>query len=531
MRLLRSLALCLALLMLAGCSSQPVLPSPADTGGSWTQLSEEAENANKREELVVSMPRESGVWDPLRNPSRTMAGLFSLVFEPLVQLDAQQRPALYLAQNITALEKEENVYHVTVRQVTLHDGEKLTAQDVAFTLDRIDESGKDGNYAWVLEYIQDWEIVDEDTISITSDAGYRLMYALTFPIVHQQSNEQLSGSGPYTVAQYERDACMTLQARQDWWRTPPTIQTIRAVAATDDTAALNAFSLGEVDMTMVRQLHVTEYLGGDVNTLECMTQQFELLAMNMNKPAFQSLAVRQAVSYLVDTKTLALQIYQGHATMNDVPVPTDSWLYATPDQTDGVDPETAHALLMQQGFVDHDGDGLFDQMNPETLAYEPVTWTLLTNSDSPEGVRREAAVLIAESLQAAGVKVQVEASPMDDVLKKLEDGAFDLFLGGYQIGAEADLSFLFPQAEEGQSTTFGYSGMQMQTLLQQAQAAQNAEEYAAALTEAQELIRRDIPFIGIGFRTATLLYRDFIQGVTYSRENAPFADLQSWSLN
>ena len=127
----RILALLFILCFASGCyQGAEVLPSATPNG---TVLSPgQTPTPLQGGEITIAMPQEPYTTHPLFLKEVEMSDIYSMVFDPLVALDAQMLPVASIANGWEADENGE----VTVRLrsgVRFHDNTELTSSDVVFT--------------------------------------------------------------------------------------------------------------------------------------------------------------------------------------------------------------------------------------------------------------------------------------------------------------------------------------------------------------------------------------------------------------
>ncbi|MFR1758372.1 MAG: ABC transporter substrate-binding protein, partial [Christensenellaceae bacterium] len=123
--------------------------------------------------LHIVMPENVETLHPLRATQREVRSLLGLVYESLLTYDGEGNPTGGLA---ASLEPDETAKVWTVKLRTQASwqgsGRPLSADDVIFTLDLIRQIGEDGAYASVLDYLENWEKVDETTVRISCTHGF-----------------------------------------------------------------------------------------------------------------------------------------------------------------------------------------------------------------------------------------------------------------------------------------------------------------------------------------------------------------------
>ena len=122
-------------------------------------------------------------------------------------------------------------------------------------------------------------------------------------------------------------------------------------------------------------------------------------------------AVRQAISYAIDRKSIVSNIYLDHAVLSETPVMPGTALNKTSAVRYDYSLSAAEELLDSAGWLlNEEGKRVKDG---KTLEIEIVT---LENTDNP--VKKDTASAIARQLELAGVTVKVTALEREELDKR-----------------------------------------------------------------------------------------------------------------
>ncbi|WP_439595093.1 ABC transporter substrate-binding protein [Falsiroseomonas sp.] len=149
------------------------------------------------------------------------------LYEPLVALDAQQRPVAALATAWIATDA--TTWRLTLRDgVRFHDGAPLSSADVAHTLQRAAAvPGSPSSFAVYLRQITAVETPDARTVLLRTAAPFPLMpvYLSQVPIIRAtpattaefDSGIAAIGTGPFRLAGWSRGESITLARNDAYW--------------------------------------------------------------------------------------------------------------------------------------------------------------------------------------------------------------------------------------------------------------------------------------------------------------------------
>lgn len=458
---------------------------------------------------------------PLELNQRDVVSVLDLVYEGLFSMDDNYMPQPELAYSYEFISNG-NRLRVKLRDdVTFHNGQKLTANDVVATLDYMLElSGFDkdlnseyeltdrGLYYSTFYSVQSWEAEDEYTILFRlRRASFGSLYALTFPILpaSEVANAMPSGTGPYKYDGYERGSAIWLVSNKAWWKRAPVVTNIRAGIYKDSEKALGAFDAQDVDVAMTRSINASRYSGSLSSfSLSARTRQLEVLLMNRAYKYLKSdengkNLVREAISYAINRSELISSVYQGMATVAYTPIPAGTWLSNESTIRDVYDPLMAESLLDQAGWkMADDGKRYKDGKAMESFR-------ILVYDEPGSTVRTNAANKIAEQLEAVGIPAYVATWSRGDVLTKLKSGDYSLALAAFNFDIGPDPGFTLTSTASCNYTR--YRNDDMNDLLGQLRKSVTPDEYQNAMSLIQDQFEQDIPYICLYWRSGALLSR------------------------
>jgi len=208
--------------------------------------------------------------------------------------------------------------------VSFHDGSKLTAEDVVFSIKRIIDPKFGSPQLSQFSKIADATRDGPSKVVIQLKSPYSAILAQLVKlsivpkhVVEKEGNDKFNlnpiGSGPYKFISWDRGVAVTL-ARNDayWGRKGPFPQAVfRAVpnAATRlaDVQASAADLARAMNSDQGKQLDDS----GRGKRLYALTERSAYLRINPNRPPFDNLKIRQALSYAIDKEGITEGILGG----------------------------------------------------------------------------------------------------------------------------------------------------------------------------------------------------------------------------
>ena len=455
----------------------------------------------------------TGSINPFYCTDRDLVSLNQLVFESVVELDTEHKPAPLLADSWTV---EDKVWTFKLRSgIVFHNGAPLTAQDVVMSYQAHVAAGESNPYYGRLQLIKNMEAVDDLTVKVTATvSGYVALYAMTFPVVQYATiNETLArGTGPYWYTEYAQGSGVRLEANPLWWKVDANVHSIAAINFADSAAALEALHTKEIDMlcTQSSSAALSRRLS-DFTSMDYSTSIFEMLVPNLTSESpMGDIRMRQAVMYAIDRASLAENGYRGMGVQCEVPVNPASWLYESQSAIYYYSPERALQLALECGWSDLAGDGKLGKIDGVML--RDLKLTLRTYNEPTNTMRENAAYMIADYLGKIGIQVEVICTSREKCLSQVKSGNFDIALVAVNLSEIPDLSDMLYSKSKLNLNSFRND--RMNELIEQVPDAVTDAELKAIYSEIQMLCVERLPVLGMMFRTGTVLSTRSLAGLS-----------------
>lgn len=160
------------------------------------------------------------------------------------------------------------------------------------------------------------------------------------------------GTGPFRLESWEKGVSVVLQRNEEYWGTPPGLQTLVFRPIPEPTARVAALLSGEVDMIVVVPPDSIPSIKDNPNLTyeQGPSLHYWFIQLNTTEPPFDDVRVRQAVNYAVNKEGLANDILSGSAVPATQPMPAANWSYNDDIAGYPYDPEKAKALLAEAGY-------------------------------------------------------------------------------------------------------------------------------------------------------------------------------------
>ena len=304
------------------------------------------------------------------------------------------------------------------------DGEKLTASDVAFTL----ETAKAAQGAVDLNYMESAVAQDDTTVVITlsKPTSIFLNTLASVGIVPEHAygedyGTNPMGSGPYKFVEWKAQEQLIFTANENYYGGAPAIKNVTVVFMGED-AALAAVQAGQVDVayssatlgtTVVPGYTVERVKSADNRGFTLPVLPNEGKTTESGAPIGNNVTcnkeIRQAIAYAIDREVVAEIALNGFA--RPAYSENDGMPWNNPEVAIETDVEYAKQLLADNGWVDTDGDGIVEKngVKAEFNCIYP----------SGDSVRQMVGMAAAEMVAQIGIKITMEGTSWDDIMTRM----------------------------------------------------------------------------------------------------------------
>lgn len=285
--------------------------------------------------------------------------LLDNVYEGLVKLDQDGKIVPDLAKSWTVSPDRKTYTFDLVDNATFTNGAKFTADDAAFSINRVKTD-------WTISLKAAMDVVD----SAKADGPTKLVVTLKQPsndwlyrmttrigaMFSKTGVDKLAtdpvGTGPYKLDKWNRGDSIVMARNDSYWGTKPYYKTVTFKYFKDPTALNNALLTNTINV--IGTVQAPDSLGQFENNdkyqvIEGTTNGEVVLSFNNGKAPLSDKRVRQAIRYAIDNKALMDACWAGKGTLiGSMVPPTDPWY----EDLTGMyphDPAKAKDLLKQAG--------------------------------------------------------------------------------------------------------------------------------------------------------------------------------------
>jgi peptide/nickel transport system substrate-binding protein len=398
---IKSLWLLAVVIVLALGSCNKAAPLDSSIEPSQVPMTEtEAQEQSRQGNLKLAMQPMVQV-DPAFISSDTEVLVASHVYDYLVDVDPASNVVPRLATDWSISPDGLTYTFQIAAGASFQDGSLLTAEDVAWTFNRLRDAGLGVPTSDLYQNIVAVEVTGdlEVTFSLAQANPFFLYdlsdnHALVVKAGTADFNE-FNGSGPFRVTAYSPEDRIVLAANPHYFMPDlPKLAGLEIIFFNDDHAMVDALRGGQIDLAMRMSTDLFTSLQGQpgIRTIAIPTNGFDLVRLRADRPPGNDPRVMQAIKLATDRGAIFQLVQQGYGALGkDSPVGPLYELYHAEDLTlPARDIQAARDLLVAAGY--EEGISL-DLHVPNT------------------GNRPDLAVVLKSQWAEAGIDVNVVVEP------------------------------------------------------------------------------------------------------------------------
>ena len=211
--------------------------------------------------------------------------------------------------------------------VTFHDGKKLTADDVVYTMKRHQGEASTSVIKSVLASVKEWKKsgpMEVKAVLESPNADLPTLLGLfQTKIVQEGTTGEGIGTGPYVMDSFQPGVKSVHSRNKNYWREGANLDAIEITAITDPVARVNALISG--DMQMVTQLEPNSFRqveSADGVTLLSTPAALQLgICILKNTAPGNNEDFVKGMQYIQDRKRIVKRVLKGKGSLgNDTPI-------------------------------------------------------------------------------------------------------------------------------------------------------------------------------------------------------------------
>lgn len=434
---------------------------------SWNSQGSKKDGAKSGGVYVEGVIGNISTLNPLLAASEPEQAVSRLLFSSLYNYDVTGALHTDLAESMTV--KDDKVYTIKLRNAVWHDGKKLTAEDVVYTINLI----KNPQVRSPLRV--NWldisaRAIDDSTVEFMLPAVYAgFSHALTFPVIPKHILQSVSpssmreadfssnpvGSGPFAVKRVQTSESTSstdvvrMEPNTKYYGAVSTLSRLELRAYGNESLLVKAVNSGEVSAASGLSLSAADNIKSkQYSTKHWLLNKGVYLLMNNRSQTLQDARVRQALRYATDTSSIRATVGDNVARL-DTPILQSQIAQKLPVAPD-YNLDKAKALLKEAGWTYNQGQWKGKDGRPLAVA--------VTTSSGRDEYKKIVDAL-KQQWSKLGVDVQLReidtsSTTTSFVQSVLQPRDYDALLYELELGADPDV---FAYWHSSQASASGYN--------------------------------------------------------------------------
>lgn len=434
---------------------------------SWNSQGSKKDGAKSGGVYVEGVIGNISTLNPLLAASEPEQAVSRLLFSSLYNYDVTGALHTDLAESMTV--KDDKVYTIKLRNAVWHDGKKLTAEDVVYTINLI----KNPQVRSPLRV--NWldisaRAIDDSTVEFMLPAVYAgFSHALTFPVIPKHILQTVSpssmreadfssnpvGSGPFAVKRVQTSESTSstdvvrMEPNTKYYGAVSTLSRLELRAYGNESLLVKAVNSGEVSAASGLSLSAADNIKSkQYSTKHWLLNKGVYLLMNNRSQTLQDARVRQALRYATDTSSIRATVGDNVARL-DTPILQSQIAQKLPAAPD-YNLDKAKALLKEAGWTYNQGQWKGKDGRPLAVA--------VTTSSGRDEYKKIVNAL-KQQWSKLGVDVQLReidtsSTTTSFVQSVLQPRDYDALLYELELGADPDV---FAYWHSSQASASGYN--------------------------------------------------------------------------
>ena len=434
---------------------------------SWNSQGSKKDGAKPGGVYVEGVIGNISTLNPLLAASEPEQAVSRLLFSSLYNYDVTGALHTDLAESMTV--KDDKVYTIKLRNAVWHDGKKLTAEDVVYTINLI----KNPQVRSPLRV--NWldisaRAIDDSTVEFMLPAVYAgFSHALTFPVIPKHILQTVSpssmreadfssnpvGSGPFAVKRVQTSESTSstdvvrMEPNTKYYGAVSTLSRLELRAYGNESLLVKAVNSGEVSAASGLSLSAADNIKSkQYSTKHWLLNKGVYLLMNNRSQTLQDARVRRALRYATDTSSIRATVGDNVARL-DTPILQSQIAQKLPAAPD-YNLDKAKALLKEAGWTYNQGQWKGKDGRPLAVA--------VTTSSGRDEYKKIVDAL-KQQWSKLGVDVQLReidtsSTTTSFVQSVLQPRDYDALLYELELGADPDV---FAYWHSSQASASGYN--------------------------------------------------------------------------
>ena len=354
--------------------------------------------ADRSTTIVVSQGSDVLTLDPMLDTSPISVNVFRNIFDALTRIAADGSVTPLLAESWTTSE-DTKTWEFKIRgNVTFHNGQPLTVEDVVWSYQRLAAETKSPVRTYINK-VKSVEAAGPDKVKFTLSEPFAPFdrQASLISILPKQAFEQIGaakfavepvGSGPFKVVRWVKDDNIELAAFEQYWGGAPKFKTLIFRPVPSATTRAAALSSGELDVVPILPPALVDTLSSrkGIRVEKVSSNKVVYLGFDVKNPTLSDVRIRQAIDLAINRNILTSRLLRGLGKPSGQVVAPVTFGYSPDIKPTEFDPARAKELVVASGYK---GEKIVLQYPNNNLAFGEEVAQAIANYLGQVGINIE----------------------------------------------------------------------------------------------------------------------------------------------
>ena len=439
--------------------------------------------------LTIAIVHDVITFDPANYRDRVTEAVIRQIYDGLVTRGPDMKVVPQLATSWDQVSPTKWVFHLR-HDVTWQDGTPFTADDVVFSINRIVKPGQINGVTSprksLLGSVTGAVALDKYTVQINLATPWPpLISFLPFQemvckqYVEKHGDAYLAqhpmGTGPFKLVEWDKGSQIVMQRYDKYYGGPAKFAQLIFKVMPETATRIAALRAGQVDIITDVPPDLVSGIQADssCHIATCRGTRSYFLELNITKPPFNDVRVRQAMNYGIDFKTLIDTMLGGFAERIPTLLSPDAFGYNAQLKPYPYDPAKAKELLKEAGYP----NGFKVTLDCESYA-------------------KDVSQAYAQMLRNIGIDASVQVWDWGVLKPQLVAHKRQIYVGDWGNASLDPAGILIPKLETGGRGNYsGYSNPAVDTLFELTESTTSTHDRALAFEAVQDIIYKDAPMV------------------------------------
>lgn len=467
--------------------------------------------------------------NPILSNNKHIQEISRIIYEPLLGVNKDYQIEKCLAKDWA--KTSAITYLIKLRDdVIWSDGEKLTVEDVLYTIDLLKQIPS--IYAYNVQYIINVDKIDLYTLQITLDHEIPFFeYNLIFPIMSKKyyegedfsttaKNNTPIGTGKYKITQ-NTDSEIILEKNENYTREELTLEKITIEKYSNLGELYNAFKLGKIDLITTTNTKIEDYVGTiGYNVQEVAGREYDFLAINTQNTVLSKKEVRTAILHAINRENIVATVYNNKYKITNYPLDYGNWLKGESTADNSYNLDYSKQILEQNGWTFKNNKW----QKTENYVTRTISFRLVVQASNT--TRVTIAEMIKTNLAEIGIPVTIVKASDNQYQNYLQNKNYDVILTGTTESMSPNLETFF-----GESNLANYTNEEIKTIMNDVKNITDENLLKEKYNRIRQILDDEVPYISLYNSYYAVISNWNLKGNIEANWYNIFMDINNWYKN